>query len=250
MSNSYSDFASIYDVLTYDVDYDSYVDFLENIFEENNVKPKLILDLACGTGSVTHRLHQKGYDMIGIDSSDNMLDIARTKCESSDVLFLCQDMTEFELYGTVDAIVCALDSVNYINNECDLKKVFKLAHNYLNYDGLFVFDINSKYKLTEILGNNTFVDEHENIFYVWENETDGIETTFYLNFFVRNDDETYERIEEIHTERIYEEPVITDFLNQAGFSNVKTFDGFTFNNVHNESERITFVCKKINLKEE
>ena len=195
MNNCYNDFASVYDALTFDVDYDGYVDFLEQVFKINSLNPELILDLACGTGAVTQRLCEKGYDLIALDSSDSMLDIAREKCGDFDVLFLCQDMTEFELYGTVDVIVCSLDSINYIRSLSDLQKVFKLAYNYLNYDGLFIFDINSKYKLTEILGNNTFVDEQENIFYVWENETDGKSTTFYLNFFVENQDGLYERIE-------------------------------------------------------
>lgn len=245
MNNSYNEFAGLYDILTYDVDYDGYIAFLKEIFKKHSFAPKLMLDLACGTGTLTKKLFESGYDMIGIDSSVEMLDIARGKCDDeNDILFLNQDMTEFELYGTVDAIVSALDSINYLYGYDELFKVLKLAQNYLNYDGLFIFDINSEYKLTEILGNNTFVYEFDDIFYTWENECSGNSTTFYLNFFSETADGKYERIEETHRETIFKQDEIIKLINRSGLKLCGVYGGFDFSETTDKTERLFFVCKK------
>ena len=185
----YNDFAAVYDKLQ-DADYDGFVDYYERIFKKFGKEPKLVLDLACGTGNITIPMAKRGYDMIGLDLSCEMLNIARDKAtaEGLDILFLNQDMPEMELYGTVDAIVCALDGLNYITDPEDLKQVFKLVKNYLNPDGIMIFDINSEYKLREILGGNTFVNEEQGVYYVWQSEFDeesGI-CDFELNFFCLN----------------------------------------------------------------
>ena len=244
MSYIYSEFASVYDALTDDVNYKETVDYLEKIFDKYmDYKPNLMLELACGTGSVTSLLADKGYDMIGADLSEEMLNVAREKCPPS-VLLLNQDMTEFELYGTVDVILCLLDSVNYITDKNKLQKMLKLAHNYLEYGGLFVFDINSAYKLKNIIAENVFIRETEDIYSVWENEQNGEFVKFCLNFFVKNDNDKYERFYEEHKERIYEIEEVLSMLKKAGFKDVKVLGANDFNPPSEKEERIYFIAKK------
>ena len=219
----YTEFADIYDTLMSDVEYEKWADFYEEIFVRNGTKPELVLDLGCGTGTLTKIMADRGYDMTGIDGSLSMLNIAKEK--GGDILYLCQDMTEFELYGTMGAIISSLDCVNYITEENELKKVFSLAHNYLDYDGVFIFDINSPYKLRTILGENSFISDENGIFYTWESEFDE-ETKlcdFYLTFFVENEEGTYERIDEEQTERAWSISDLTGFLKDAGFTDIEVF---------------------------
>ena len=241
--NCYNDFAYIYDALTYDVDYDQFLQFIKKIFKLNNLSPELVLELACGTGNFTKKLVEEGYDVIALDNSEQMLDVAREKCE--DVLFLNQDMTEFELYGTVDAIICVLDGVNYITDKRKLQKMFKLCHNYLNYGGMLIFDINSEYKLKNILGNNTYVSDTEDIFYTWENELSGDKVNFYLSFFVKDEDEKYIRFDEVHTERIYKENELLDMLKKADFEISGVYGDFDVKKPQKRSERLFICAKKI-----
>jgi len=240
--NCYNDFAYIYDALTDDVDYDQFLRFVKRIFKLNNLSPQLVLELACGTGNFTKKLSEEGYDVIALDSSEQMLDVAREKCEN--VLFLNQDMTEFELYGTVDAIICVLDGVNYVTDKRKLQKMFKLCHNYLNYDGLLIFDINSEYKLKNIIGNNTFVQDTEDIFYTWENELSKDKVNFYLTFFVKENEE-YIRFDEVHTERIYKESELCDMLKKADFEISGVYGDFDVKKPSKKSERLFICAKKI-----
>ena len=242
--NCYNDFAYIYDALTDDVDYDQFLQFIKEIFKLNNLKPELVLELACGTGNFTKKLEDEGYDVIALDSSEQMLDVAREKCEN--VLFLNQDMTEFELYGTVDAIVCVLDGVNYITDKRKLQKMFKLCHNYLNYGGVLIFDINSEHKLKNIIGNNTFVNDTDDIFYTWENELLKDRVNFYLTFFVK-EDEKYLRFDEVHTERIYKENELLDMLKKADFEISGVYGDFGVKKPQKRTERL-FICAKKNGK--
>ena len=248
MSASYSGFAYIYDKLMQDADYDRWVTYIEEILRKYNIKPELMLDLACGTGSICTRLAQKGHDMIGIDLSEDMLNVAMGKAKEQglDILFLNQDMREFELYGTVDVITCLMDSINYLTDEQDLQDVFSLVNNYLNPGGLFIFDINSAFKLKEILGSNTFVVEENDIFYVWENNfrEDEEICDFYLTFFIKNG-YNYSRVDEIHYEKAYSEDTITRYLEKAGLKILGVFDQFEFEKPGKNSERIFFVAQRI-----
>ena len=227
---SYTDFAYIYDKLI-GQDYEKWADYIEEIFAKNNLKPSLVLDLGCGTGSITNILAKRGYDMIGVDISPDMLNVAREKAteEGLDVLYLCQDIREFELYGTVDAIICTLDVLNYITDADDLKQVFRLVRNYLNPDGIFIFDVNTEYKLENILGNNTFITDEEGVFYSWENDySDGLSTQ-YLTFFAEREDGTYERFDEVHVQRAYSSDLLKKLLADVemtfeGEYNVLTFE--------------------------
>ena len=242
--NCYNDFAYIYDKLVSDVDYDKFSDCIQQIFEMNNLKPELVLELACGTGNFTERLVKSGYDVIALDSSEQMLDVARKKQEN--VLFLNQDMTGFELYGTVDAIVCVLDGINYVTDKRKLQKLFKLCHNYLNYDGLLIFDINSEYKLKNVIGNNTFVSENDDVFYVWENELLKDRVNFYLTFFVK-DGGGFTRFDEVHTERIYTENELKLMLKKANFEDINVYADFDVKKPSKRSQRL-FVCAKKIMK--
>ena len=240
----YNDFAEVYDKLQ-DIDYNAFVDYYERIFKKFGKQPKLVLDLACGTGNITIPMAKRGYDMIGLDLSCEMLNIARDKAtaEGLDILFLNQDMTEMELYGTVDATVCALDGLNYITDPDDLKQVFRLVKNYLNPDGIMIFDINSEYKLREVLGGNTFVNEEQGIYYVWQSEFDeesGI-CDFELNFFCEQPDGGYVRFDEFQSEKAYKIEDITNIADDAGLTAAGIYKPFGFSAPDDKEERIFFV---------
>ncbi len=240
----YQDFAEVYDVLTEDVNYDENLKYIEQIFEKHlDFKPHLLAELACGTGNMTKRFSDKGYDVIGIDMAQEMLNVAREKCDER-VLLLNQDMTMFELFGTVDAVLCLLDSINYVDSKDKLLNMFKLVENYLEFGGVFVFDINSAYKLRNVLAENTFVRETEHVMSVWENEQDANCVHFYLNFFAENEDGTYNRFYEEHTEYIYETDELTSLLEQAGFINITCYAENSFTHPSKKTARIFFVANK------
>ncbi len=243
----YGDFAEVYDKLQ-DLNYDEFVDYYERIFKSVGIKPELVLDLACGTGNITIPMSKRGYDMIGLDLSCEMLNIARDKAfeEKQDILFLNQNMTEMELFGTVDAIVCALDGLNYIVDEKELGKVFRLVHNYLNPNGVFIFDINSVHKLRDVLGGNTFVNEEQGIYYVWQSEFSE-ETKicdFELNFFEEQEDGSYERFDEFQQERAYSIEEMKEIIENSGLEVSGIYKPFDFATASDNDERIFFVVSK------
>jgi len=246
----YADFAYIYDKLMYDIDYSLWADYIEKIFDRNNIRPKIVADLGCGTGSFCIEMCRRGYDMIGIDMSEDMLSCALIKAMEANLpdeklLLLNQDMTEFELYGTVDVIVSLMDSINYVVNIRKLKKMFKLVWNYLNNDGLFIFDINSIYKFENILNNNTFHYIDDDIAYIWENDYNKKSKIcqFDITFFVR-DGELFRRFDEIHYERAYSIEELTSIATECGLKVENVYDSLTFNKPNDQSERIFFVLKK------
>lgn len=240
----YNKFAEIYDSLMTDVPYDKIADIIDKKIKEHNIKNNIVLDLACGTGTLTSKLLKKGYELIGADASAEMLNVAREKCP--EVLFLNQSMDDFELYGTVGTIICCLDSINYLTDAESLDETIRLCNNYLEPDGLLIFDINTEYKFENILSDNIYTYDNDNVFYVWENDYDESEKLcdFYLTFFVK-EGEKYSRFEEVHTERAYSEEEIEKALSKNGFEVIEKLDGFTENNATKTSERIMYVCKNI-----
>jgi len=181
-----------------------WADYIEKIWDEYDAKPKLVVDLACGSGRVTRELAKRGRDMIGVDSSTEMLSEARRKKSPKDarILYLCQDMRELDLYGTSDSIVCLCDSINYIVDRGDLSRVFGLVRTFLNPGGIFVFDINSVYKYERVLKNNSFSGVYDDAAYIWENNYDkktGL-NEYYVTFFVKFGDK-YERFDERHIQK-------------------------------------------------
>ena len=181
----YADFAQIYDELQ-DIDYNSFAEYYEKLFRHFNIRPKYILDIGCGSGSITIPLARCGYAVTGIDISGEMLALAAEKAEneSLDILFLNQDMTELELIDPADAAVCALDGVNYLTNDGDLKRLFTGIARYLNPGGIFIFDLNSEYKMKHVLDENTFVYDEDDAFCVWSSsyDSDNKICSFFLDF--------------------------------------------------------------------
>ena len=245
--------APFYDKFNGDINYSDWADFIEKIIEREYKlgKPELVLDLGCGTGSMTLELAKRGYDMTGVDYSSEMLDIARERAEnegkSSDILWLMQDMREFELYGTVDVAVCCLDGINHLVSKKDLDKTLKLVHNYLIPNGLFIFDINGKYKFENVYGDNSYVMEEDNAVCIWQNYYDekrGV-CDFYITVFSEDEDGRYERFDDVQRERAYTIRSIRGALKKAGFEFVGAYRDFNFNEANDGDERIYFVARCI-----
>ena len=241
----YNRFAYLYDELINDVNYKDWLDYYFKIFQRYGLKPKLGLDLGCGTGNLTTLFADKGVEMTGIDLSEDMLMVAREKAEGRDILYLNQDMCEFELYGTVDFIVSSLDCINYITDKRELLKVMKLANNYLNPGGLFIFDINTSYKLENITGNNTFILENDEVFCSWQNEFDKKRkiSDFYLTFFCK-EGEKYQRFDEEHSQRAYSIEEISSVIENAGMKLLSVYDEMSFKKPTSKSERVFFVAQE------
>jgi SAM-dependent methyltransferase len=197
----YTGFAQVYDIFMDNVPYDAWAQYLAGLLGEYGVTGGLVLELGCGTGSITRRLANKGYDMIGIDNSEEMLEIARFKeyetteellDKNDSILYLEQDMRDFELYGTVSAVVSICDSINYITSNTDLLTVFRLVNNYLDPGGIFIFDMNTQYKYKYILGDHTIAENRDNCSFIWDNyydEESGL-NEYDVTIFVKLDDET------------------------------------------------------------
>lgn len=240
----YQDLAEVYDRLQ-EIDYQEFVDYYEKVFKRFNIAPELVLDIGCGTGNITIPMAKRGYDMIGLDLSVEMLDIAREKAmaEGMEILFLNQDMTEFELYGTVGAMISALDSVNYLTEDGQLESMLKLLHYYLDIGGIFIFDINTEYKFKSILDNHSFVYDQDDVYCVWNNQYDEDEKICYfdLNIFTQNGDGSYTRTDEYQQERAYGIEEIKNIIEKCGLELLGLYDNLSFDAPNEESERIFFV---------
>lgn len=245
MKIMYNEFAYLYDKLINDVDYKSWGDYYFKIFQRYGLKPKLGLDLGCGTGNMTVELAKRGIEMTGVDLSEDMLMVAREKSEGLDILYLNQDMAEIELYGTVDFVISSLDCINYVTDKRELLRVFKLVNNYLDPGGLFIFDINTSYKLENVIGNNTFVIEDDNVFFTWQNEYDKKKKIcdFYLTFFCKEGN-GYRRFDEQHSERAYEIDEIKMLIESSGMKLLKVYNSLSFDNPKKNSERVFFVAQE------
>lgn len=244
--NSYSDFAYIYDKLMQsDVDYEKWADYIENLFDLYGVNPKLVCDLACGTGNITVPLAKRGYDMTGVDISEDMLNAARAKAGELDILFLNQSITRLDLYGTMDAFLCMIDGINYVITPRLLEYAFKRIKScFMNPGALFIFDISTRYKLENTIGSNTFIHSDRDIFYTWQNsyiKSKNI-SDMLLTFFVRQG-KLYRRFEERHIQRAYTAEELLYMLKKAGFSQIDIYDELTFEKPRPDSERIVFVCR-------
>lgn len=243
----YKGFAYIYDELMRDNDYSLWADYIEKIFSINNIKPESIADLACGTGSFCVEMAARGYEMTGIDLSSDMLSCAHNKMleKKVNVLFVNQDITDFKLYNTVDAVVCLMDSINYITKKGNLLSLFDSVGKYLNRSGLFIFDINSPYKFEKILDNNVFYDVDEKISYIWQNNynKESHICRYDLTFFIK-EGKLFRKYDEIHMERCYETSEINNLVNKSGLAVKSVFDAFKFCTPGEKSHRIFFVCTK------
>ena len=246
-SGSYGPLARVYDRLNAEVNYVAWADFFEECFKKFSPnRPELILDLACGTGRMTYEMLSRGYDMIGVDGSAEMLTEALIRREDpSNPLFLMQDMREFELYGTVGAALCCLDSLNYLTEDGDLLRTFKNVCNYLDYDGLFLFDMNTPYKFENTFSDNAYVLEDEGVYCGWQNNYDP-ETrlcNFYLTMFEEAEDGSYDRTDEDQVERCYTLDEVKNALTEAGLEFVGVWGGFDFSEPKTDCER-WYICAK------
>lgn len=244
---AYTEFAAVYDLFMEEVPYQAWKERIVELLKEHGIHDGLILDLGCGTGTMTELLGQAGYDMIGVDASCEMLDLAMRKRESSglDILYLCQDMREFELYGTVRAVICICDSLNYLLEKEDLIETFRLVNNYLDPKGLFVFDFNTVHKYRDVIGDRTIAENREEGSFIWENaydEESGI-NEYALTFFIKDQKSgLYAKAEEEHLQRGYELEEIQDCLQKAGLTFIEAYDTDTNGAVTKDSERITVIA--------
>lgn len=244
----YTNFAKVYDLFMDNVPYDKWVEQIKDILYKENIKDGLICDLGCGTGAITERLANLGYDMIGIDNSYDMLDVAMEKkyASGNDILYLCQDMREFELYGTVRAIISRCDSLNYIRELSELKEVFAWVNNYLDPNGLFIFDMNTEYKYQNILGDNTFAEVREQASFIWENTYDSDKriNEYDLNLFIKLEGDNYKRLEERHVQKAYTFDEILSAIDSSNMVLEKYLDADTYGDVSEKTERILFVARE------
>ncbi len=244
---AYKSFARVYDMFMDNVPYEEWCEYLTALLAEYGVTEGLLLDLGCGTGSLTELLAKKGYDMIGVDNSEDMLEIAVEKREKSglDILYLMQDMREFELYGTVHAAVSICDSINYIQEYEELVQVFSLVNNYLDPDGIFIFDCNTEYKYEELLADNVIAENREEGSFIWENYyyEDERMNEYDLTLFIK-EGEQYSKYEETHYQRCYSLEEIKNALECAGMKLEAVYDAFTREAPKLESERIYIIARE------
>ena len=248
--SGYSVFARYYDELTANIDYKKRGEYFHEIIKKfKQTKENILLDLACGTGSISEVMAGLGYDVVGVDLSDEMLGMAIEKKFDSglNIQYLCQDMRHFEMYGTIDVTICALDSINHLASLDDVGKVFKNVAFFSEQEGLFIFDVNTAYKHYNILANNTFTYETEDVYCVWENtlvpETGEVKMN--LEFFEREENGMYSRSNDSFSEKAYSEEDIERLLAESGFEVLAKYGDDTFEPPTETSQRIVYVARCI-----
>ena len=245
---AYTGFADVYDMFMDNIPYETWCEYLTELLKEHGAEDGLILDLGCGTGTLTRLLADKGYDMIGVDISGEMLELAMEK-EAEDpkgILYLMQDMREFELYGTVRAVVSICDSMNYILDDKDFVQVLKLVNNYLDPGGVFIFDLNTIYKYRDTMGETTIAENRDEGSFIWENHYDEEEmiNEYDLTLFIREEDGRFRKYEETHYQRAYELQSVKEMIEEAGMEFAAFFDAFTKDAPKLESERIYVIARE------
>lgn len=283
---AYTGFAGVYDIFMEDTPYEAWADFLSDLIEKYGIsKPirekegtlvkegsrqqedgsealeemvseraleterNLVLDLGCGTGTLTELLYAKGYDMIGVDSSDEMLLKAMEKKEKSgsEILYLCQDMRDLDLYSTVGTVVSVCDSLNYLLEEDEVESVFSLVNNYLYKGGLFIFDFNTVYKYEKVIGDTTIAENRDACSFIWENYYHGQEriNEYDLTIFAREGEGgLFRRFTETHLQRGYTLDEMLGFVERAGMEVVLVLDADTREKPGETSERIYIAARE------
>lgn len=242
---AYTGFAKVYETFMDNVPYELWCDRICGILHAHGIWDGLVLDLGCGTGTMTRLLKDRGYDMIGVDLSAEMLEIAREH-EDAGILYLQQDMREFELYGTVRAIICICDSLNYILEEAELEHIFSLVQNYLDPDGVFICDMNTPYKYREILGDSVICENRETECFTWENyfDEESCINEYALNIFLQKENGLYERMEEFHYQKAYEISRVLELMQKSGLRPEAVYGEDAQNDPGEDSERVYFVALK------
>lgn len=247
-TSAYGSFAYVYDIFMDNVPYEKWSEYVQSLLKEYGIEEGLVLDLGCGTGSLTELLADAGYDMIGVDLSPDMLDIAMEKREHSgnSILYLLQDMREFELYGTVRAVVSICDSMNYLPEEADFLQTLRLVNNYLDPEGIFIFDLNTPYKYRELIGAATIAENREDASFIWENtwyEEEQV-NEYDLTIFARTEGGFYQKFQETHYQRAYSLETVKELIRQSGMEFVAAYDAFTREPVRENSERIYVIARE------
>lgn len=248
--DAYTGFAEVYDTFMDNVPYTEWADCLETILKEYGICDGLILDLGCGTGSMTECFAGRGYDMIGVDNAEDMLEIAAKKREKSghDILYLLQDMREFELYGTVRAVISVCDCVNYVLEPEELLEVFRLVNNYLDPAGIFLFDFNTRFKYENVLGDRTFAESRDECGFIWDNYyyEDEQVNEYELTLFIREEESEglYRRYQETHYQRGYTLEEIKDLIKKSGMEFLAAYDAYSKQPANVQSERILVAARE------
>ena len=241
---SYSALAASYDELTQDVGYEKRAAFVEKLFLRSHIPVHTVLDLACGTGTMTALLTERGYELIGVDGSEDMLLEAREKAQTLTgvpPLFLHQSMPELDLYGTVEAAICCLDSLNYLTDAREVRETFRRLHLFIAPGGLLVFDINTVEKLAALDGQ-VFLDETEDTYCVWRTEYRRGLCTYYVDLFRQQGDGAWDRELEIHRQRAYTVEELTGWLKAAGFTDIRTCGDMVRRSPREGEQRIYFTA--------
>ena len=246
--SAYTGFAAVYDMFMDNIPYEEWCGYLSGLLEKYGVTEGLLLDLGCGTGTLTGMLAARGYDMIGIDVSEEMLQIAMEKQGEgqNDILYLQQDMCEFELYGTVKAVISICDSMNYLLAEEELIQVFALVNNYLDPGGIFIFDLNTPFKYETILGEATIAENREEGSFIWENyyDRDTQINEYDLTLFIKDRDGRFDKYEETHYQRAYDLETVKRALAAGGMKFEAAYDAFTQEPPQADSERIYMIARE------
>lgn len=244
----YELFSNVYDTLTENVNYAARADYIADLLAEHGITGGILLDLACGTGTLSIEMAKKGFEVIGVDASADMLSAAMNNAYESDenVMFLCQTMQQLDLYGTINAAICTLDSINHLTDPADVQLAFDKVSLFTEQDGIFIFDINTVYKHREILADNTFVYDLDEVYCVWQNTLDADTDTVQidLDIFEMLEDGAYTRTQESFCERAYPLDEIKAMLTKAGFETLKVYDELTKDEPKEDSERLFIIARK------
>lgn len=246
--SAYECFADVYDELMDNIPYEKWFDYLHKLLIEYKVSNGILAELGCGTGTMTELLAQAGYDMIGIDNSEAMLDLANEKKmeNGSNTLYLCQDMREFELFGTVAGVISVCDSVNYITDKAELTQVFRLVNNYLDTKGIFIFDFHTRHYYRDVVGGSTIAEDRDTISFIWDNyydkKTDINELS--LSLFLQEDRDLYRKYEELHLQRGYTLAEMKSIVKKSGLQLLACYDAFTKEVATEDCERIYVIAQE------
>ena len=241
---SYNAFSEFYDLLMVDAQYDERTEYVLDLFRDFGGSPTLLLDLGCGSGEFTKRFAEAGIETIGVDPSEDMLGVAREKLP--DGLFLNQSGAELDLYGTVDGAVCLMDSLNHITDYEEFCETLQKVSLFLEPEKLFIFDVNTEYKHREILGDNAFITETDEVMCCWQNYTDEtLKTDIYLDFFSEEENGMYRRESDEFSERAYSQLQIEKALEKAGLETLAIYDDLTRDPQSETSARVYYITKKV-----
>ena len=243
----YGGFASVYDEFMDNIPYNAWYEYLHGLLKEYGISDGIVVDIACGTGEITRRLSQDGYDMIGIDISKDMLNIARQKCDP-DVLLLCQDMRQMDLYGTAKAMVCLCDGMNYLCRKEDLLQALQRVRLFMDHGGIFIFDMKTPYFYQDILGDRTITDNREDASYIWENfyDRDTRINEYLLTVYELADEERdlFVRTDEVHRQKAYMEEEVKKAIEESGMQCMAVYNAFTKDAPDEQTQRMYFVVRK------